>query len=114
MLKQIWIDFRVRVSALFARRTLDARPRDEMEFHVAMREQQLRDRGTSPDDARRQARREFGNSLLLQEATIDSWRYATVKNFIEDICTDLRYAAHWLWRSPGFTAAAIVTIALGI
>jgi predicted permease len=114
MLKQILIDLRVRFSALFGRRALNARADEEMEFHLAMREQQLIDRGIRADEARRQACREFGNALLLREATIDSWRYATVKNLFDDIWSDLCYAARWLWRTPGFTAAAIVTIALGV
>jgi macrolide transport system ATP-binding/permease protein len=114
MLKQIWIDLRVRLSALFGRRTLNARAHEEMVFHLTMREQQLMDRGVRADEARSQARREFGNALLLREATIDSWRYAGVKHFFDGIWSDIRYAARWLWRTPGFTAAAIVTIALGV
>ena len=74
MLRQFWIDLRARASALFARRTLNARAIEEMEFHVTMREQQLIDRGVPADEARHQARSEFGNSLLLQEAVVDSWR----------------------------------------
>jgi hypothetical protein len=114
MLRQLWIDFRVRLSAIFGRRALNDRAREEMEFHLSMREQQLMYRGVSAEEARRQARREFGNPLLLQETTIDSWRYAAVQNLLQDIRSDLRYAARSLKRTPAFTAAAIATIALGI
>jgi predicted permease len=114
MLKQIWIDLRVRVSALFGRRALNARAREEMEFHLAMRERQLMDRGVPVEEARSRARQEFGNRLLLQENTIDSWRYSAVQNFLQDIRRDLRYAARSLARTPAFAAAAIATIALGI
>jgi len=114
MFRQLWIDLRVRLSALFGRRTLNARALEEMEFHLEMREKQLRERGIPPSEARSQARREFGNSLLLQEATLDSWKYSPLKNLLHDIGSDVRYAARWLVRAPVFTAAAIVTIALGV
>jgi predicted permease len=114
MFRQLWIDLRVRLSALFGRRTLNARALEEMEFHLEMREKQLRERGIPLSEARSQARREFGNSLLLQEAALDMWKYAPLKNLLHDIGCDVRYAARWLVRTPVFTAAAIVTIALGV
>ena len=114
MFRQLWIDFRVRLSALFGRRTLNARALEEMEFHLEMREKQLRELGIPASEARSQARREFGNSLLLQEATRDSWKYSPLKNLLHDVGSDVRYAARWLVRTPVFAAAAIVTIALGV
>ena len=42
MFRQLWIDLRIRLSALFGRRTLKARALEEMEFHLEMREKQLR------------------------------------------------------------------------
>jgi putative ABC transport system permease protein len=114
MFRQAWIDLRVRLSALFGRRTLNARTLEEMEFHLEMREKQLQERGIPPSEARSQARREFGNSLLLQEAALDMWKYSPLKNLLRDIGSDLKYAARWLVRTPVFTAAVIVTIALGV
>jgi hypothetical protein len=66
MFRQLWIDLRVRLSALFGRRTLNARALEEMEFHLEMREKQLRELGVPASEARSQARREFGNSLLFR------------------------------------------------
>jgi len=85
-----------------------------MEFHLEMREKRLRELGVPASEARSRARREFGNSLLLREATLDMWKYSPLKNLLRDIGSDVRYAARWLVRTPGFTAAAIVTIALGV
>ncbi len=110
MLKQFWIDLRVRLAALFGRHELYARADEEMQFHLAMREQPLIEEGVPFAEACVRARREFGNPTLFKEKTLDSWRYGFVDTFIQD----LSHARRMLRRTPGFTAVAALSLALGI
>src|SRR5215471_20335230 len=110
MLSQVLVEVRVRLAALFARRSLHARATEELEFHLAMREQRLIESGISPAEARRRARRELGNSSLLAEQTLDSWRY----RFMDTLIQDIRGGFRQVRRNPGFSAVAIATLALGI
>ena len=110
MLRQFWIDLRVRLAGLFGRRGLHSRADEEIRAHIAMREQRLIESGVPHDEARFQARREFGNAALIREATVDSWPFVVLAQFGQD----LRQAVRALGRTPGFTAAVVVTIALGV
>ncbi|MDE3137029.1 MAG: ABC transporter permease [Acidobacteriota bacterium] len=83
---------------------------EEMEHHVAMKAEARRRQGLSPEEARRAARREFGNSLLLRERSSDEWGWAAIESFMQD----LRHGFRMLRKAPGFTAVAILTFALGI
>ena len=73
MLKQLWIDVRVWFVTLFRRSELDRRTDEEIQFHLAMREQRLIESGVPPADARQQARRQLGNATLLAESSREAW-----------------------------------------
>ena len=99
-----------RVLALFRRTRLDARLDDEVQFHVDMLAQEHRRRGMSERDARAAALRSFGGVIQMKEAHREQRSLPLIETFIQDA----RYGIRALLRTPGFTLAALVTLALGI
>ena len=87
---------------------------DEIRTHLEMAIADRIARGESPTDAAANARREFGNSSLVQEIARDEWAGGGAAVAAERLVQDVRFALRMLGRAPGFAAVAILTIALGI
>src|SRR5262245_51938100 len=83
---------------------------EEMEFHRSLRQKDLERSGIPSDEAATVSRRTMGNTLHA----IENARRVWISLWLEQAGQDLRYAARSLFRTPSFTLAATLTIALGV
>jgi putative ABC transport system permease protein len=83
---------------------------DEVQEHIRLLAERYVDQGMRPAEAARAARRQFGNMTRLQE----DWREHRIFPSLESLWRDLQHAARTCRKSPGFSAAVVLTLALGI
>ncbi|MGH7616324.1 MAG: ADOP family duplicated permease [Gemmatimonadaceae bacterium] len=91
---------------------------DELAFHLAMRAERLAAAGMSPEDAQREALRQFGDLGGVREdcVTMDEARAKTMRrtNVVQDLRQDIGFALRSLERNAGFASVVIGALALGI
>lgn len=92
------------------RRRLERDLQRELQFHLDQRLEELRQAGMDDAEARQVAAVEFGGLVAVQEEVRDTWRW----RWLAHLGRDVRHAGRLLRRNPGFTAVAILILALPI
>ena len=109
-LEQWFYSLPVRFRTFFHRKQADQEIQAELRQHLDRQVSENTAKGMSPDEARRSAMIALGGVTQIEQQC----REARGNNALDDLARDLHYGFRQLWRSPGFSALAILCLTLGI
>ena len=99
-----------RILRYFGSRRFERELKAEMQSHLEERIDDLVERGLTPQAARAEALRHFGNRTHIVEECHEKWAFG----WLDELGRNLRFAFRTLARNPVFAAVAILSLALGI
>lgn len=101
---------KVSIRLWFLRKQEEADLDEELRADLAIEMQRRLEAGESPEQAARSARRALGNVAMIREDVRESWGWAGLRRFVDDI----RFGLRMLRRTPAWTTVVCATLALGV